>query len=80
YMAVSLGVIYYAGIGTEGLGAGNPENQESIFAVLSGPVMGPLAILMSLAILSSSAASLQSTLVSPARTILSMGYYKALPE
>ena len=80
YMAISLGVIYYAGVGTEGLGAGNPENQESIFAVLSGPVMGPLALLMSLAILSSSAASLQSTLVSPARTILSMGYYGALPS
>ncbi|MCW4465693.1 APC family permease [Glutamicibacter sp. MNS18] len=80
YMAISLGVIYYAGIGSEGLGAGNPENQESIFAVLSGPVMGPLAILMSLAILSSSAASLQSTMVSPARTILAMGYYRALPE
>lgn len=79
YVAVSLGVLYWAGVGTTGLGAGNPENQESIFAVLSGPVMGPLALLMSLAILSSSAASLQSTMVSPARTLLAMGYYKALP-
>lgn len=80
YVAVSLGVLYWAGVGTTGLGAGNPENQESIFAVLSGPVMGPLALLMSLAILSSSAASLQSTMVSPARTLLAMGYYKALPQ
>ena len=80
YLAVSLGVIYWAGVGTTGLGAGNPENQESIFAVLSGPVMGALAMLMSLAILSSSAASLQSTMVSPARTLLAMGYYKALPS
>ncbi|WP_411732601.1 APC family permease [Paeniglutamicibacter sp.] len=80
YMAISLAVIAYAGVGETGLGAGNPENQESIFAVLAGPVMGPFAILMSLAILSSSAASLQSTLVSPARTLLAMGYYKALPE
>ncbi|OIH84958.1 amino acid transporter [Arthrobacter sp. UCD-GKA] len=80
YMVISLAVISYAGIGETGLGAGNPENQESIFAVLAGPIMGPFAILMSLAILSSSAASLQSTLVSPARTILAMGYYKALPE
>ena len=61
-------------------GAGNPDNQGSIFAVLAGPVMGPFAILMSLAILSSSAASLQSTFVSPARTLLSMGHYKALPH
>lgn len=80
YMVVALAVISYAGVGTDGLGAGNPDNQESIFAVLSGPIMGPFAILMSLAILSSSAASLQSTMVSPARTILAMGYYKALPE
>lgn len=79
YMVVALAVISYAGVGTDGLGAGNPDNQESIFAVLSGPIMGPFAILMSLAILSSSAASLQSTMVSPARTILAMGYYKALP-
>ncbi|MFF5792052.1 APC family permease [Paeniglutamicibacter sp. NPDC012692] len=80
YMVVALAVISYAGVGDTGLGAGNPDNQESIFAVLSGPIMGPFAILMSLAILSSSAASLQSTMVSPARTILAMGYYKALPE
>ena len=80
YVAVSLGVLYWAGVGSTGLGAGNPANQESIFAVLSGPVMGPLALLMSLAILSSSAASLQSTMVSPARTLLAMGYYKALPK
>lgn len=80
YMVVALAVISFAGIGDTGLGAGNPDNQESIFAVLSGPVMGPFAILMSLAILSSSASSLQSTMVSPARTILAMGYYKALPD
>ncbi|UYQ76967.1 APC family permease [Glutamicibacter sp. JL.03c] len=80
YLAVATAVLYFAGVGTTGLGAGNPENQESIFAVLAGPVMGPLAMLMSLAIMSSSAASLQSTMVSPARTLLAMGYYKALPS
>ena len=67
-------------VGTTGLGAGNPENQESIFAVLAGPVLGPLAFVMSLAILTSSASSLQSTMVGPARTLLSMGFYRALPE
>ena len=80
YMLVSLAVIAYAGVGEGELGAGNPENQESIFAVLAGPVMGPFAILMSLSILSSSAASLQSTFVSPARTLLAMGHYRALPQ
>jgi amino acid transporter len=53
YMTVALSTLAFAGIGTEGLGAGNPENQGSIFAVLAGPVMGPFAILVSLAILSS---------------------------
>ncbi len=80
YMTVALATLSFAGVGDTGLGAGNPENQGSIFAVLAGPVMGPFAILMSLAILSSSAASLQSTFVSPARTLLSMGHYKALPQ
>jgi amino acid transporter len=79
YMLVALATLSFAGVGESGLGAGNPENQSSIFAVLAGPVMGPFAILMSLAILSSSAASLQSTFVSPARTLLAMGHYKALP-
>lgn len=80
YLLCTIAVISFAGIGTEGLGAGNPENQESIFAVLAGPVMGPLAVLMSIAVLSSSAASLQSTMVSPSRTILAMGHYGALPK
>jgi amino acid transporter len=79
YMTAALATLSFAGVGDTGLGTGNPENQSSIFAVLSGPVMGPFAILMSLAILSSSAASLQSTFVSPARTLLAMGHYKALP-
>ncbi|BDZ59907.1 MULTISPECIES: APC family permease [Barrientosiimonas] len=80
YLLVALSTIAFAGVGTTGLGAGNPENQESIFAVLAGPVLGPLAFVMSLAILTSSASSLQSTMVGPARTLLSMGFYRALPE
>lgn len=79
YILVTLATLSYAGIGTEGLGAGNPENQESIFAALSTPIMGSFAILMSIAILSSSAASLQSTMISPSRTMLAMGHYHALP-
>lgn len=42
--------------------------------------MGPFAILMSLAVLSSSAASLQSTFMSPSRSLLAMAHYGALPE
>ncbi|MGO2859604.1 MAG: APC family permease [Brevibacterium sp.] len=80
YIACTIAVISFAGVGTDGLGAGNPENQESIFASLAGPVMGPFAVLVSIAVLSSSLASLQSTMVSPSRTILAMGHYGALPQ
>lgn len=80
YIACTIAVISFAGVGTEGLGAGNPENQESIFASLAGPVMGPFAVLVSIAVLSSSLAPLQSTMVSPSRTILAMGPYGALPR
>lgn len=79
YILTAVAVIAWAGTGTEGLGAGNPDNQESIFAALANPVLGPMAILMSIAVVSSSFASLQSTMVSPARTLLAMGYYRALP-
>ena len=79
YILSALAVISWAGIGSEGLGAGNPDNQESIFAVLAGPILGPFAVIMSSAILVSSLASLQSTMVSPARTLLAMGFYRAVP-
>jgi len=80
YLLVTIATLAYAGVGETGLGAGNPENQESIFAVLAEPIMGPFAILISIAILLSSAASLQSTMISPSRTILAMGHYGAMPR
>ena len=73
-----MGTLAFAGTSSEGLGLGNSDNQENIFAVLSGPVLGSLGIIMSFAVLISALASLQSTAVSPARTLLAMGYYKAL--
>ena len=51
-----------------------------MFFSLSGPILGPLAFLVSLAVLTSSASSLQSTFVWPARTLLAMGHYGALPK
>jgi len=79
YLTMALAVLSFSGTGTEGLGLGNEEIQENIFAALAGPVMGPFAVLMSLSVLASSAASLQSTFISPARTMLAMGHYGALP-
>lgn len=78
YLLISVGTLAFAGTSEEGLGLGNSDNQENIFAALSGPVLGVLGIMMSFAVLISALASLQSTAVSPARTLLAMGYYKAL--
>jgi amino acid transporter len=70
----------FAGVGDTGNGLNNTEIHENIFTALASPIMGPFAILMSLAVLSSSAASLQSTFMSPSRSLLAMAHYGALPE
>ncbi|GAB7532620.1 APC family permease [Pseudomonas sp. 3A(2025)] len=80
YLVTAIATLRFAGVADQGLGLGNPTIQENVFAHLAGPVMGPLAILMSIAVLASTAASLQSTFISPARTLFAMGYYQALPK
>lgn len=80
YLLIATASISFAGIGTGEFGLGNEDIQGNVFFALAGPVLGPLAILVSIAVLSSSAASLQSTFVSPARTLLAMGHYGALPS
>ncbi|MFS0854120.1 APC family permease [Microbacterium sp. 179-I 3D4 NHS] len=79
YLLLAVAMIMFAGIGTGELGLGNEDIQENVFFHLSGPILGPLAFLVSLAVLTSSASSLQSTFVGPARTLLAMGHYGALP-
>ncbi|WP_447589948.1 APC family permease [Microbacterium lacticum] len=79
YLLLSMSLLSFAGTGDGELGLGNPDIQGNVFFYLSGPILGPLAFLVSLAVLTSSASSLQSTFVGPARTLLSMGHYGALP-
>ena len=79
YLLLAVAMIMFAGVGTGELGLGNEDIQENVFFHLSGPILGPLAFLVSLAVLTSSASSLQSTFVGPARTLLAMGHYGALP-
>jgi len=79
YLLLAVALIMYAGVGTGEYGLGNEDIQSNVFFALSGPILGPLAFLVSLAVLTSSASSLQSTFVSPARTLLAMGHYGALP-
>jgi hypothetical protein len=57
-------MIMFAGVGTGELGLGNEDIQENVFFHLR-PDPRPLAFLVSLAVLTSSASSLQSTFVGP---------------
>ncbi len=79
YVLIGVSCLMFSGIGSVGLGLGNPAIQENVFAALAEPVLGPFAILMSVAVLMSSAASLQSTTLGPARTMLAMAHYQAFP-
>jgi amino acid transporter len=80
YLGVAISLQMYAGVGTDGLGLGNPDTSDNVFAALAGPVMGPgLGFVLFLAVLASSASSLQTTFLAPARTLLAMATYRALP-
>lgn len=81
YLMVALATMMYAGVGETGLGLGNPDNSENVFGSLAEPVLGHWGgIVLYLAILASAVASLQTTFLPVARTLLSMGSYKALPD
>lgn len=80
YLLVAVAALKYAGVGDKGLGLGNPATADNVFAALAGPVMGKwVGLLLFLAVLASSAASLQTTFLPAARTMLAMGAYKAFP-
>ncbi|WP_028936027.1 APC family permease [Pseudonocardia spinosispora] len=81
YLLVAIAAMMYAGIGTTGLGLGNEESSDNVFGALAEPVLGHWpSLLLFLAVLASSAASLQTTFLPPARTLLAMGEYKAIPS
>ncbi len=80
YVGTAAATVAYAGIGDGPTGLGNSAIAENVFAALAHPVMGPAAILLSLAILVSAMASINSTAISPARTLLAMSHYGALPK
>ena len=86
YVLVVLSTQTYAGIGSTGIGLGNPNNQGDVLSVLGHSVFGTstlgniLAHLLLLMVLSSAAASTQTTILPTARTVLAMGVYKAVPK
>ncbi len=86
YVLVVLAAQSYAGVGTTGIGLGNPSNQGDVLSVLGHSVFGTsgfgnvLSHLLLLMVLSSAAASTQTTILPTARTTLAMSVYKAIPS
>jgi amino acid transporter len=81
YVLVTVAAQMFAGVGERGVGLGNPDTSDNVFAALADPVLGGgLSLLLFLAVLASSASSLQTTFIPAARTILAMSTYKALPD
>jgi len=85
YVVVILAAQSYSGLGTSGIGLRNASHEFDVLSVLGGSVFGTtgfgafIARLLFLMILSSAAASTQTTILPTARTTLSMAAYKALP-
>lgn len=81
YLLVTVAAQAYAGIGTKGIGLGNTTNSGDVLSVLGDAVLGgPLAKLLILSVLTSAAASTQTTILPTARTTLAMAAYRALPR
>jgi amino acid transporter len=86
YVITILAAQSFAGVGTTGTGLANPDNSGDVLSVLGGEVFGGsgfglfLARLLILMVLTSAAASTQTTILPTARTTLSMAAYKAIPK
>ena len=86
YVIVIIAVQAFAGVGGKGVGLTNPAHQFDVLSVIGGAIFGASGIgtvlsrLLILMVLSSAAASTQTTILPTARTTLSMAAYGALPE
>jgi amino acid transporter len=85
YALVILAAQSFAGVGVHGIGLSNPDNSSDVLNVLGRAVFGNGAVgtvfvkLLLLMVLSSAAASTQTTILPTARTSLAMGVYRAIP-
>lgn len=86
YTLVTLAAQSFAGIGDKGIGLGNGDNAGDVLSVLGKAVFGSgtfgtfMSHLLILMVLTSAAASTQTTILPTARTSLSMAVYRALPK
>jgi amino acid transporter len=81
FVVVTVIMQAYAGVGTTGIGLANSSISSDVLAVVGDKVLGSgLGHLMRFAVMLSAAACLTASVVPTARSFLSMGVYKALPE
>jgi amino acid transporter len=86
YALVIIAVESFAGIGSSGIGLGNSANSGDVLSILGPAIFGHSTLasvldhLLLLMVLSSAAASTQTTILPTARTTLSMAVYRAIPR
>ena len=80
YVGVTVAAMAYAGLGDTGMGLGNEANAEDVFFALKGELLGPLAIILVIAVMVSAVSSTQTTILPTARGTLAMAAYRALPK
>ncbi len=85
YLLVTIATVSFAGVGEQGLGLANPDNSGDVFSAIApavfggGPIGQVMQVLFAATILTSAAASTQTTILPTARTSLSMAVHKAMP-
>jgi amino acid transporter len=85
YAVVSVATVAFAGTGTSGIGLGNEKNADDVFNAMGDAVFGHgffgsiFGSLLIISVLTSAAASTQTTILPTARATLSMGAYRAIP-
>src|SRR5450631_4434731 len=85
YAIVSVATVVFDGVGSTGIGLGNPDNSTDVFNALGPSVFGGsgsgkvMETLLIISVLTSASASTQTTILPTARTALSMGAFRAIP-
>ncbi|MFZ3597914.1 APC family permease [Streptomyces sp. BH104] len=86
YLVATIATLSFAGIGTTGIGLGNPDNFGDVFSAIGRAVFGDSGLgsflwhLLVLMVLSSAAASTETTVLTLGRTMLAMGRRGAAPR
>ena len=86
YVLVAVAVVGFAGVGATGTGLTNPDNSSDVISILGSAAFGAhgfglfLSKLLVFMVLTSAAASTQTTILPTARTSLAMAAYRSIPK